>query len=85
MKSHGTYGVGSCRVGLGRGSHRIVSSPIGSGRIGSGSFQHLTGRVGLGNPVRNLTGQVGSGQELFKTSRVGSGSDLTRSDPREEI
>ena len=37
-------------------------------RVGSGGLQHLTGRVG--------PGQVRPGQEVFKMSRVGSGSGL---------
>ena len=54
----------------------------GSGWIGSGSVQNLTGRVGLVQEVFKPrgSGQVGSGQETLKSSRVGSDHE-----PREAV
>ena len=52
--------------GFSRGSgHVVFKMPrIGSGRVGSGSVQNLTGRVGSGQEVFKScgSGQVGSGR-----------------------
>ena len=48
----------------------------GSGRVGSGRVQNLTGRVGSGQEVLNLVGRVRSGQDFSNlTGRVGSRGD----------
>ena len=67
-------------VRLFAGLSRVLTRP--AGRVGSGrviTFKNLTGsgRVGSGRVKRfqNLAGRVGSGQEVFKISRVGSVHD----------
>ena len=69
------------------GRVRRISKPRRSGRVGSGGFQNLAGRVGSGRvgsgrvgSGRVGSGRVGSGQDVSKFSRVGSGQ-LTRPDP----
>jgi len=76
--------------GLFAGHGVFKMSRVGSGRVGSGSVQNLTDRVRSGRvkgfqisrvgsgrvkSFSNLTGRVGSGQEVMKSSRVGSGHD----------
>ena len=82
-KSRGSGRVGSLRFKISRvGSGRVgsrsflnLAGRVGSGRVASRGFK--ISRVGSGRVKRfqNLVGRVGSGQEVFQISRVGSGHD----------
>ena len=68
-------GVSKSR-GSGRvGSSRFKIARVGSGRVKRFSKSRGSGRVGSKGALQNLAGRVGSGQEVFKISRVGSGPD----------
>ena len=75
---HGSLGV--WRVGS--GSANRLSKSRGSGRVGSGGFQYLTGRVRSGEEILQSrgSGRVGSRRLEFLAGRVGS-ADPTGPDP----
>ena len=57
----------------GRESGHVASKRHGSGRVESGSVQNLTGRVGSGQEVFKSRGSGQVESRVFQISRVGSG------------
>ena len=79
---HGSLGV--WRVEWGRVNR--PSKSRASGRVGSGGFESLTGRVGSGQEVlqSRRSGRVGSRCLEILVGRVGSAA-LIRPDPTREV
>ena len=67
-----------------RGSGQVVfkTPRVGSGRVGSRGFEISRADLSPVKRLRNLTGRVGSGQEVLKSRgsrRVGSGQKVLKS------